>query len=74
LILDEPKLKIFVGVDDVLNIEGVVFGNRDCEVFGWKEKPVDCPDEVVPGNGNRLEVPKAPVEFELLENGFTGAV
>lgn len=74
MLKDGPKLKGVVIADDEPNIEGVVFANRDCEVFAWKGEPVDCPNKVVPADGNRLGVvPKAPVEFEILENGFTGA-
>jgi len=66
-------LKGLVVVDDVLNNEGVVFANRDCEVFAWKAEAVGCPNKVVPGVENKLGVvPKAPVEFEGLENGFIG--
>ena len=77
--MDEPGLKGFVVGDMLLNIEGVVLINGDCEVFAGNVEPVFagnvepvvCPNAFV---GNRLEVvPKAPVELEELENGFTGA-
>lgn len=69
--MDKLLLKRFGVVDGVLNNEGVLFANRDGEVFAENAELLVCPNGLTVGDENGFGVaPKPPVEG--LANGFAG--